>query len=205
MCRLLMFCITHMTLLTLIACSSAPPTLLPTSTPPPTETPATALPTAIPQPTEPPATSLPSTIEATPPALQPVVIGELTPYTYETGLFSIDIPTGWNIQDNSRPGEAIVLWTDPTENGLIVVDLFQETQPQSQAALVTLLTDYLENSFQSEPDFRIEEPRPQTDGSLLLVWSYTAEASGGIQTTLLGNSFIEQLEDKVSICARRAV
>jgi hypothetical protein len=33
----------------------------------------------------------------------------------------------------------------------------------------------------------------------LIIWGYTAEASGGIQTKLLGNSFIEQKEDKVSI------
>ncbi len=28
------------------------------------------------------------------------------------------------MKDNSKSGEAIVLWTDPSENGLLVVDIF---------------------------------------------------------------------------------
>jgi len=34
---------------------------------------------------------------------------------------------------------------------------------------------------------------------VLIVWSYTAEATGGVKTKLLGNSFIEQRDDKISI------
>ncbi|HLF25573.1 MAG TPA: hypothetical protein VJG32_04505 [Anaerolineae bacterium] len=188
-----------MTLLALVACSSASPPALPTTVPQPTEPPATALPTVVPQPTASPSATLPPTPAPTTLTLQPVVIGELTTYTYTTGLFSIGIPADWRITDNSRPGEAIVLWTDPTENGLIVVDVFQERQQQSEAELVQFLEDYLQDAFQSEPDFRLNEPIPQTDGSVLIVWSYTAEASGGITTPLLGNSFIEQRDDKVSL------
>jgi hypothetical protein len=194
-----MFFIVHMAVLALAACSSAPSTALPTHVPQPTEPPATAVPTSVPQPTELPTPTLSPTAQPATPALKPVIIGKLTTYTYDTGLFSIDIPADWNRKDNSRQGEAIVLWTDPTENGLIVVDLFQQTQGQSQEELVNFLKDFLQNSFQSEPDFGMDEPRPQTDGSILIIWGYTAEASGGIQTKLLGNSFIEQKEDKVSI------
>lgn len=133
------------------------------------------------------------------PDTQTVVIGDLQTYTFDTGLFSIDIPDNWTIQDNSKPGEAIVLWTDPTENGLIVVDLFEKKQQQTEDELVDFLKNFLQKSFASQSDFSMDDPRPQSDGSILIVWSYTAEASGGIKTKLLGNSFIEQRDDKVSI------
>lgn len=45
----------------------------------------------------------------------------------------------------------------------------------------------------------MDDPKEQSDGSVLIVWSYTTTASGGIETKLLGNSFIEQKEDKISI------
>ena len=130
---------------------------------------------------------------------QAIVIGDLETYTYDTGLFSIDVPKEWTRKDNSKPGEAIVLWTDSTENGLIVVDLFENKDKQSQDQLVTFLKDFLNNSFKSEKDFTMDDPKPQSDGSVLIVWSYTAQASGGVETKLLGNSFIEQKQDKVSI------
>jgi hypothetical protein len=131
--------------------------------------------------------------------LKPVEIGALETYDYSTGLFSIDVPKSWTLKDNSKTGEAILVWSDSSENGLIVVDLFQEKKKQSSDQLVKLLRDFLNKSFQSELDFSMEDPQAQSDGSQLIVWSYTAKATGGVNATLLGNSFIEQRGDKVSI------
>jgi PsbP-like protein len=131
--------------------------------------------------------------------LQKVEIGDLETYSYETGLFSIDVPTNWSLKDNSKSGEAILVWTDPSQNGLIVVDLFASQDKRSSDELVKLLQNFLNNSFSSEPDFSMDDPKEQSDGSQLIVWSYTANASGGVKAKLLGNSFIEQRGDKISI------
>jgi len=149
--------------------------------------------TSVPLSSEPPATAIPTG------QTQDIVIGDLQTYTYDTGLFSIDAPVDWTLKDNSKPGEAILLWTDSTENGLLVVDLFQEEKEQTQDELVTFLKSFLNKSFQAQADFAMDPPKPQTDGSVLIVWTYTAEASGGAKTKLLGNSFIEQKGDKISI------
>jgi hypothetical protein len=45
----------------------------------------------------------------------------------------------------------------------------------------------------------MDDPKEQSDGSQLIVWSYTGNASGGVKAKLLGNSFIEQRGDKISI------
>jgi hypothetical protein len=131
--------------------------------------------------------------------LQSVEIEDLETYTYESGLFSIDVPTNWTLKDNSKPGEAILLWSDPTENGLVVVNLFEMQGEQSAEELSKLLRDFLDSSFKSEQDFSMGDPKEQADGSQLIVWSYTANASGGVQARLLGNSFIEQRGNKISI------
>jgi hypothetical protein len=132
------------------------------------------------------------------PVLQ-VELGDLETYTYSTGLFSIDVPASWTLKDNSKPGEAILLWTDPTENGLLVVDILESKDEKSSDEMISFLQDFLNKSFKSESDFTMDDPKEQSDGSQLIVWSYTATANGGAKVKLLGNSFIEQRGDKLSI------
>jgi len=129
----------------------------------------------------------------------PVEIGDLETYTYATGLFSIDVPKTWSLQDNSKAGEAILLWMDPSENGLLVVDILESQEEKSTDEMVAFLQDFLNKSFKSEYDFSMNDPKEQSDGSQLIVWSYTASAAGGAKVKLLGNSFIEQRGDKLSI------
>ncbi len=128
-----------------------------------------------------------------------VEMEDLTTYTHQNDLFSIDVPEKWTLQDNSKPGEAITLWTDPTGNSMIVVDVLKESSERTTEELTTLLQDFLNGAFSEEPDFLMEEPVPQEDGSTLIVWSYTATADNDVQAKLLGNSFIEQRGDKVAI------
>lgn len=128
-----------------------------------------------------------------------VEITDLETYTYDTGLFSIDIPEGWELQDNSTSGEANVLWLDPTQNALIVVDIFEtDAASTSPEDLEELLRSYLEQTFSSYPDFELGDVVEQSDGSLLIVWSYTADASG-LEGMVLGNSFIEQRGSYISL------
>jgi hypothetical protein len=131
--------------------------------------------------------------------LKDVEIASLETYAYNTGLFSIDIPSNWKLKDNSKAGEAILIWSDPTENGLVVVDLFESKDKQSSEDLTKLLRNFLETSFSSEEDFSMNDPKEQSDGSQLIVWSYTAKATGDVKAKLLGNSFVEQRGDKISI------
>ncbi len=128
-----------------------------------------------------------------------VEIGELSTYTHKTNVFSLLAPDGWRSKDNSKPGEVIVLWTDPTRNGGLVADIFDVNYDPTQDDLTKLLQDFLKNSFEKEPDFFLREPKPQKDGSVLLIWGYTAKATGNINVKLLGNSFIERKGRRVAI------
>ncbi|GIV88344.1 MAG: hypothetical protein KatS3mg055_0862 [Chloroflexus sp.] len=132
-------------------------------------------------------------------SLAPVEIGELRTYTHPSGVFRIDLPVNWTLTDNSRPGELILVWTDPTNNAAIIVDVLRDNTQYSDDQLVEKLVTFLKNSFGDQPDFFYEDPRPQNDGSILIVWGYTSTASNNVQASMLGNSFIEQRGDKVSV------
>ncbi|BDM79433.1 hypothetical protein AM10699_23010 [Acaryochloris marina MBIC10699] len=128
-----------------------------------------------------------------------VEIDNLSTYTHKTKAFSLLVPDGWKSKDNSKPGEVIVLWTDPTRNGGLVADIFDVDYDPTQDDLTKLLQDFLKNSFEKEPGFFLRDAKPQKDGSVLLIWGYTAKATGNIEVKLLGNSFIERKDKRVAI------
>ncbi len=133
---------------------------------------------------------------------QEVKASDLTQYKYKTGLFSLDIPKEWEPTDNSKAGEAIVLWFDPTKNSLIAVDIFNAPPNLTPDKSTALLQTFLKNTFGSRPDFAMEEPVKQPDNSVQIVWGYTETVKAGNETAtgwVQGNSFIETKGDKVSL------
>lgn len=145
------------------------------------------------------APSKPQTTESSSGKFKQVEIGILETYTYDNGLFEIDVPREWTRQDNSKSGEAIVQWADSAVNGMIVVDLFAAEGNQTQEQLTNLLQNFLNSIFKSQPDFSMDQPVVVNDGSVRITWSYTATAGNGVKGTLMGNSFIEQRGDKISV------
>ncbi len=164
---------------------TATPESRPTSTPRPT-----AAPTATPAPTI--ATGSSSG------QLRPVVIDRLVTFQHPNGLFSIDVPDGWNVDDSSTDAAALYLWTDEAENALIIVSVSESAEQLTQDELQERLTSFVE-SFSGEQDFSMDPPEQLQSGGVQIIWSYTAQASGGVQARLLANSFIYQNGDKISL------
>jgi serine/threonine protein kinase len=131
-------------------------------------------------------------------AFIPVDITSTYRYRHRSGLFSINIPTGWQLQDGSKSGEVIQLWFDPSKNALIGVDIFSAPPGMANNQLVVTLQTFLRNTFGSKPGFFMREPIAQPDGSSLIVWGFKEQIQG-IEGEILGNSFIEQKGDKVSV------
>ncbi len=181
------------------------------ATPPATSEPAASAPTRTPRPTREPLaepTARPTaepTAEPEPTAaaaegeILPVEFADLQTFEHPSGVFSIDIPENWTMQDNSKPDEIILVWTDPTRNGGVIVDIFEDDTVYTDEQLTDILSTFLENSFGGEPDFTVDPPETQNDGSVLLAWGYTATADNDTPVDMTGNSFIEQRENKVSI------
>ncbi len=203
-CRLQLLIVALLTVALLVACGGAPEAQAPTAAPAPTAKPTlTPRPSPKPEPTEKPTAAPEPTAEPEPTAdtssmLREVEMGNLSTYTHDSELFTIDIPEGWTLKDNSKASEAIVTWTDPAENAFIQIDIFEQEQAQSKDELAQFLKDYLEKTFSSQADFEQEHAK-ESGPSMLIIWSYTGEGTGGIKAKLLGNSFIKQVGNKVSL------
>lgn len=141
----------------------------------------------------------PAPISSPPRRFKAVEIKDLKSYSHPSKVFSLLVPQDWKSNDKSKSGEVIVSWTDPTRNGALVADIFDVKKDPTQDELTTLLQDFLKNAFAKEPDFFLGKPQPQKDGSVLLIWGYTAKATGGVPVKLLGNSFIERQNRRVAI------
>jgi len=131
--------------------------------------------------------------------LAPVQVGRLRTFNHPSGVFQIDIPENWSLTDNSRPSELILVWNDPSNNAAIIVDILEDSTVYSDDQLVDKMISFLQSSFGNQPDFFYEDPKPQNDSSILIAWRFTATASNNVQASMLGNSFIEQRGNKLSV------
>lgn len=158
------------------------------------------LPATRPPSSPPPATSEPPTATAARPMpIQLVQFSALAPYRHSSGVFTIAVPANWSLQVNDRPDELIHIWTDPSRNGGVIVDVFEDDLVYNDGQLRDILRSFLVNSFGTEPGFSLDEPVTQDDGRVLINWAYTARADNGVEVPLQGRSFIEQRGDKVAL------
>ena len=66
------------------------------------------------------------------------------------------------------------------------------------AALAEMLKSYLDKTFGQQPDFS-QDPAKESGPSQLIVWSYTGKGTNNTEAKLLGNSFIKQVGNKISL------
>lgn len=129
---------------------------------------------------------------------RPVVFGPLQTYT-QRNAFAIDVPANWTRTDRSKPGEAIVLWGDPTGNAELVVDVF-DAPPKTSTELSQLLQTFLRKALGANPRFVMFPTRLNTGAAV--AWSYQASsktATGVIKAKMEGHSYIRQTRGRISI------
>jgi hypothetical protein len=128
----------------------------------------------------------------------PVAIGDLQTFSPDTGLFTIDVPSDWEMSDNSNELSANYSWTSPSNTAGVIVSIYANPEAQDEEALTTLGSEFVESVFGSEPDFEITEKTPQSDGSVLIAWTATPEIDGA-SVALVGLTYVEQRGDKISL------
>jgi hypothetical protein len=131
----------------------------------------------------------------TPPAQSPwgtqeVVFGKMQPYSHKSELFTVSFPDNWTVKDNSTADEVILIVSDPTENGIVVLRCYASpelTLGDLSAALKTFVNDRM-----SKLDaFTMGEPAPQKNGGFHLVFRYTQTVDAK-DFRMYGEAFIQQ-------------
>lgn len=129
----------------------------------------------------------------------PIDVGELRNYTHPDGMFSVNVPNNWNLEDRSDDDMTLINFVAPQENGLISVMVIPAEGPRrTTGELGSLLQQSIQQGFAERGDVVVHEPELQPDGSVRVSFTYD-ERIDDTMVSLLGNSFIQQDADLVSI------
>jgi hypothetical protein len=182
----------------------APPTATATPIPqPPTTVPLPTatdepLPTATDEPLPTATTELLPTATTAPPTATPTPEVVYEPYSYTSGLFSIDVPQDWSSQDESETGLARVDFQGPQDNYGLSVRV--SAVPADAPGLEQLMRDFLQDEFGDNTDFAIEEQtETRPNGQLSLGFSYRATPFIGISFVVPGRVVGQIDGDKLSL------
>jgi hypothetical protein len=137
---------------------------------------------------------------AQPPQLAQIQVDGLTPYSYPSGLFALDVPTGWLRIGNSDAQQVSMAFADATRNGgaLVVVREVARRLADPGDYLGRVLTNTSDQIGAS--NLQLGEPVPQPDGSVRLNFTYEVPIQG--QTaTIEGRSLLRQDDTYVSFVA----
>jgi hypothetical protein len=127
---------------------------------------------------------------AAPQTTREVIFGAMKPYVSKSGWFNVSFPENWTVNDKSVPTEAILLVSDPTENGVIVIRVY-ESPAHTQSELADVLKTYIHDKMSGFDAFSMGEPTPQKDGSTNLVFHYT-QGQDNQNYRMYGEGFIQQ-------------
>lgn len=132
--------------------------------------------------------------------LAQVPIGNLDPYEHPTGVFRIDYPQRWSIEENSSSEELVTQFYSPERNGLVSVVVIEvpEADALTEDELGAALGDVVTEVFGDMANLSLDEPVVQEDGSVLVVFT-VEETVEDVTTTLLANSFIQTDGNYLSI------
>jgi len=125
-----------------------------------------------------------------------IEVGKLTTYTHPSGIFSIDVPENWSVEETRSENVVTVTFTDPSFKSAVIVALFQASSPIEN--METALQQSIQSGFSDKPDLQIGVPEQQSDGSVRVTFTY-ATTFQGRTIVMLGNSFMQQDGNIVSI------
>jgi hypothetical protein len=106
------------------------------------------------------------------------LLPEFAEYSDPSGVFTIDYPAGWTVDDRSRPDTISIFWYPEEQYATASLFLTQLTGIADPAAQMHALIDEWmvdASAFATDPDYEELSREDQADGSVLLRFYYTRE------------------------------
>ena len=115
---------------------------------------------------------------ATPAAAQgakPITFGKTKAYTHETGIFSIDYPSTWKIEDRSAEskGDTIVQFTDKTGYAVLRVDIGETSEEWTSTELAAQVTKLIKERYKSFKKYSAGAAKKINDTKAALYFKFT--------------------------------
>ncbi len=119
-----------------------------------------------------------------------VVFGKLQPYVHKSGLFTVSFPDNWTIKDQGTADEVIVVASDPTENGIIILRCHAAAE-MTELELSNALVEFVRGHMSNLDGFTLGDPIPQADGGFHIIFRYTQTVNGK-DFRMYGETFVQQ-------------
>lgn len=129
---------------------------------------------------------------------QEIIFGTPQTYTHKSGWFSMSVPSNWKVTDKSDALEVILSIADPTENGIMVIRVYQPGKEYSRTELEALVKGFLNERMGSFEGFSMGETKSQNDGSLGIYFKYDSKVEN-VTYKMNGDTFVEQHNGLVSV------
>lgn len=138
---------------------------------------------------------------ATPAAAQgakPITFGKTKTYTHESGIFSIDYPSAWKIEDRSAEskGDTIVQFTDKTGYAVLRVDIGETSEEWTSTELAAQVTKLIKERYKSFKKYSAGAAKKINDTKAALYFKFTYE-----NTPMTGDAIIEWHGKHISVIA----
>ena len=124
---------------------------------------------------------------------QPVKFGKMKLYEHSTGWFDLKVPDNWTEEDNSKEGEAIVSFTDPTQNAALVIDVYPDDTKLSKADMGKQLDAYIQKSYKKLTKFKSNKPEDlKSLNGAGAGFQYQTKLDNNKLVTMYGDAYLEQ-------------
>jgi hypothetical protein len=148
------------------------------------------------------------TFQANPDALSASdaeAIGELDTYTHKTKLFSIEVPTAWDVTDNSKPGTVSVIFSNPDGYSFVMVEGFKNAKgAYDRAGLEGVLDSYVDDAIGSNvSNYDADAAEASGDDTASKTFRFTIN-DNDTEIAMTGIVYIDQV-DNVLTFLRAAV
>lgn len=127
-------------------------------------------------------------------------VEEFQTYTHPSGIFTIDLPESWVVNDQSEAGLVRTFVFDLDGDVSLLINILQDPEVTfSQAELGELVRYFAEQNFGDQPNFSMDDATiPQNDGSVLLTYTFD-DPDGNLPDHTMAHSYTQQDGDKISI------
>lgn len=129
--------------------------------------------------------------------LYAVEITDYTRYTHPAGLYALDVPTTWTGLAQEIPDEDNMRWTDPYQNGVILLKIVLDETGISDADFFSGAQALVQQNFGTNEAFTMADPAWETDDRVRVSFAFTSRPWLGLGTIppavrMSGETYVER-------------
>jgi hypothetical protein len=125
---------------------------------------------------------------------KPVDWSNTDTYEHDKGWFTIEMPKSWNASDKSKDDEAIVSFTDETENAGLVIDVFAPDKKFTDRDVSTLASSFVKDRFSKFAKYKAGKLKKVATAHYGQLFSYDQKIGTGTYR-IIGETYVKLHDD----------